>query len=152
MHKLIERPNISAHAKTAARYQQLGNLLQALENRQLPVEVSGQIHQEIDSLNANTETGRALERAIKTCQFNIIKLLEKKLKVVPKNYYRNLWLAAGMTVFGLPLGVAFGAAMKNMGLLAIGLPIGMGIGLAVGTSMDKKALQEGRQLDFEAKH
>jgi hypothetical protein len=39
-----------------------------------------------------------------------------------------------------------------MGLLAIGLPIGMGIGIAVGTSMDKKAMNEGRQLDIEIKN
>jgi hypothetical protein len=32
------------------------------------------------------------------------------------------------------------------------LPIGMGIGFAVGSSLDQKALKEGRQLDFEVKY
>ena len=56
-----------------------------------------------------------------------------------------------MTAFGLPIGVVFGLLMKNMGLMAIGLPIGLGVGAAVGSSMDKKALQEGRQIDVEMK-
>jgi hypothetical protein len=36
-----------------------------------------------------------------------------------------------------------------MSYLSIGLPIGLGIGIAIGTSMDQKALKEGRQLDVE---
>jgi hypothetical protein len=89
---------------------------------------------------------------IKQKQTKIIKLLEKELKIVPKNYYRNIWLAVGMSVFGLPIGVAFGVSIGNMGLLAIGLPIGMAIGTLVGSRMDKKAFEENRQLDIEIKY
>ena len=53
----------------------------------------------------------------------------------------------GMSAFGLPLGIVFGASMGNTGLLGIGLPIGMVIGIAVGASMDTKAAKEGRQLN-----
>ena len=56
-----------------------------------------------------------------------------------------------MTAFGLPIGITFGMLMNNMGLLAIGLPIGMGIGIAAGSGMDKKAREEGRQLNIELK-
>lgn len=73
------------------------------------------------------------------------------MKLVPKNYYRNLWMILGMTTFGLPLGVAFGLSLGNIGLLALGLPIGMVIGLAVGSSLDKKASENGKQLDIELK-
>ena len=62
-----------------------------------------------------------------------------------------MWLAIGMSAFGLPIGVAFGLSIGNIGLMAIGLPIGMAIGAAVGTGMDKKALEAGRQLDIEIK-
>ena len=58
-------------------------------------------------------------------------------------------MALGMAAFGVPLGVAFGTSLDDMSFLAIGLPIGMVIGLAVGSGMDKKALEEGRQLDVE---
>ena len=89
---------------------------------------------------------------LKQKRFKIIKLLEKELKIVPKNYYRNLWFIVGMSVFGLPLGVAFGISIGNLGLLGIGLPIGMVIGIAVGSGMDKKAHKEGRQLNIEIKY
>ena len=57
-----------------------------------------------------------------------------------------------MSAFGIPIGVAFGSSVGNMGLLAIGMPIGMGIGIAVGAHMDKKAADQGRQLDLEIKY
>ena len=49
------------------------------------------------------------------------------------------------------MGVPFGLSIGNLGMLGIGLPIGMAIGVGVGSSMDKKAFNEGRQLDFEVK-
>lgn len=55
----------------------------------------------------------------------------------------------GFTAFGLPIGVAFGLSMGNIGLMGVGLPLGMAIGLAVGYLLDKKALNEGRQLNIE---
>jgi hypothetical protein len=72
--------------------------------------------------------------------------------VVPKNHYRNQWLALGMATFGIPFGVALGMSLGNMALLGIGLPIGLAVGIAVGSGMDKKAFEEGRQLDVEIKN
>ena len=56
-----------------------------------------------------------------------------------------------MSAFGLPIGVAFGLSLGNLGLLGIGLPIGMGIGVALGTFLDKKAKAAGKQLEVELK-
>ena len=95
---------------------------------------------------------KELRKQIKNTQSGIIKLIEKEHKLVTKNHYRNTWLVVGMAVFGIPLGVAFGASLGNMAFLGIGLPIGMAIGSAVGTAMDKKAFEEGRQIDLEIKH
>src|SRR5690606_18348317 len=103
-------------------------------------------------INVSTLTGNELRRLVKNKQTEIIKLMEKELKMVPKNYYRNLWLALGMSAFGLRLGVAFGSIMGNMGLLALGIHIGMVLGLVVGKRMDTKALEEGRQLEIELKY
>lgn len=61
-------------------------------------------------------------------------------------------MVLGMPTIGLPIGVAFGASIGNMGLLGIGLPIGMVIGLALGSGMDKKVSKEGRQLNIELKN
>jgi len=60
-------------------------------------------------------------------------------------------LAIGMSAFGIPFGVVFGASLDNMGYLGIGLPIGMAVGMVIGAGMDKKAFEEGRQLDLEYK-
>lgn len=61
-------------------------------------------------------------------------------------------MVLGMSAFGIPMGVAFGLSMGNIGLLGIGLPIGMGVGVGVGSYLDKKALTEGRQLDVDLKY
>ena len=133
-------------------YAQLGALLQELEKKTLSDEVVRSINQDIEELNATSASGSSLEKLAKQQQTNIVKLVEKHHKIVPKNYYRNIWLAVGMSAIGLPIGTLFGLLMGNMALLAIGLPIGMGIGVVVGTNMDKKAAAEGRQLDIELKH
>ena len=55
-------------------------------------------------------------------------------------------MVLGMSVFGLPIGLMFMTALDNAGLLALGLPIGLSIGIALGSGMDAKAKEEGRQL------
>lgn len=132
-------------------YTQFKNLLIELEKRELPETIVVSINNDIDEINSTTYAGNELRKSIKNKLQRIIKLLEKELKLVPKNYYRNLWMVLGMTVFGIPLGVAFGTSLGSMAYLGIGLPIGLAIGLAFGDGMDKKALKEGRQLDLEIK-
>ncbi|KAA0126600.1 hypothetical protein FY557_16815 [Chryseobacterium sp. SN22] len=110
------------------------------------------INQEVEAINSTSLKDKSLQNLLKVKQTFILKLLEKNEKLVPKNHYRNLWLAAGMAAFGIPLGVIFGISFGNMGFLGIGLPIGMSIGIAVGASMDKKAQTENRQLDVEIKY
>lgn len=150
--ELKERQNISDNIVLSRIYNQFRELLKELKNKELPHTIIESVNQDIEELNSASLTDNELKKLVKQKQTRIIKLIEKELKIVPKNHYRNLWLAVGMSAFGLPIGVAFGLSMSNMGLLAIGLPIGMGIGIAVGSGMDKKASQEGRQLDIEIKY
>ena len=152
MKKLIERQPILENTKVISRYHQLGELLKALEKRELPNEIIDFINQHIELLNSVSDTEKYFAKTIKEKENEIIKHIEKKTNVVPKNHYRKRWLALGIGAFGLPIGVAIGSGSGNMGLLGVGLPIGMGIGIVVGSSMDKKAFNEGRQLDFEVKH
>ncbi|HCI55298.1 MAG TPA: hypothetical protein DFI01_05150 [Bacteroidales bacterium] len=117
----------------------------------MPTETVDLINNEIEQLNSISVIDKYFEKAIKEKENRIIKLIEKKHKIVPKNYYRKLWMIIGMSAFGIPIGLLFGLSIGNFGMLAIGIGIGMAIGVGVGTSMDKKAFNEGRQLDFEAK-
>jgi ABC-type phosphate/phosphonate transport system permease subunit len=152
MQKLIERQQISENVKTSNLYQQLNILLKALEEKNLARETFELIDQEIVALNSISHADKSFGRLLKEKENKIIRLSEKRHKVVPRNYYRKLWMILGMSAFGIPMGVAFGISLGNLGLLGLGLPIGMAVGVGVGSMMDKKALQEGRQLDFEVKY
>jgi hypothetical protein len=149
-HELNHRPD-DENLKLNEIFSQFRQLLAELENRELPDEIVTSINNDIDEINSITVIGNELQKEIERRLQRIIKLLEKNLKLVPKNYYRNLWMILGIAVFGIPIGVIFGASLDNMAYLAIGLPIGLVIGIGLGAVMDQKALKEGRQLDIEIK-
>ena len=151
MKKLIERQTIGDNIKAFNAYQQFGKLIDALELRQLPGETISFLNQEIEQLNAIEVSDSSFVKAIKRSENKVVKFIEKKHKIVPKNYYRKLWMIMGISGFGIPLGVAVGLSLGNMGMIGLGFPIGMAIGIGVGSNLDKKALMEGRQLDFEIK-
>jgi len=150
--ELKERPTIADDIKLSDRYNQFRELLSELKKKELSQQCITVINESIEEINSSSFAGLALKKLIKERQSAILKLIEKEHKITPKNYYRNLWGLFGMSGFGLPIGVAFGLSIDNMGMLGIGLPIGLAIGFAIGLSMDKKALNEGRQLDLEIKY
>ena len=150
--ELKQRETILENSKLNNAYVQLDELIKELTKKDLSQTMVEGINARIVALNSVSDSEKELKKATKDTQSEILKILEKQLKVVPKNYYRNIWMALGMGAFGVPLGVAFGMSIGNMGMMAIGIPIGMAVGLGVGMSMDKKAFEEGRQLDIEIKY
>lgn len=149
---LRDREDLVNNPKLNQAQIQFIELIKELNNKNLPNKTVEIINEYIEDLNSSLISGNGFKRLLIKKQTQIVKLLEKEHKLVPKNYYRNLWIVLGMSAIGLPIGVAFGVSIGNMGLLAIGLPIGMAIGLALGSGMDKKALKEGRQLNIELKN
>jgi len=149
---LNDRPTVAENSPLSKLHAQFSQLLTEVANRDLPESVVQAINNQVAEINASPLAGNALKKLMKKKQTAVLSLLEKEAKLVPKNRYRNLWMVFGMTSFGLPIGVTIGLLAKNIGLLAIGLPFGMAIGLAVGSRMDKKALNEGRQLPMEIKY
>jgi len=147
--ELQQIPGLETHAKLKTKYLQFDKLLVELRKRELPDSVVMAVNHEIEELNADRGTETDRRRIIAKKQANILKFLEKELKLVPINHYRNLWLALGIAAFGIPLGVAFAASIGNMAFLGIGLPMGFPLGIAIGSGLDKKALEEGRQLDWD---
>lgn len=123
--------------------------LAELELHKIPNEIMETINSQLNEINAFNDTEKQLLKKMQKVQSTILTLLEKELQFVCQNHYRNLWMVIGMALFGLPLGIAFGAMLGNMAFLGIGLPIGMVVGLVVGTNMDKKAKNEGRQLNID---
>lgn len=143
----IQRPKLTDKTKSA--YEQFERLIIEIKKKKLPDEIELVINKHISHLNGVTGTGKSLRKDIRKEQSKIVGLLAQKLKIVPKNYFRKTWFVLGMTVFGIPIGAALGGSLGNTAYLGIGLPIGMSIGLAMGSNMDKKAKEEGRQLDIE---
>ena len=149
INELKKRKGIGENKQLIDTYIQFEKLLTQLRKRKLPDEVVQAINTNIDLIDPDPGTEEDLRKQLRKTQSDILRLIEKELKLVPKNHYRNVWLALGIAAFGVPLGVVFGASLGNMGYLAIGIPFGLSIGLAIGTGLDKKAADEGRQLDVE---
>lgn len=147
---LKEPAGLAEHKKLEKAYTQLAELLAELKKRELPTEIVSSINEAIDALNSTDEVGQTLAKSLRKTRRSLLKQLEKELKLVPKNHFLALWMALGMSAFGIPLGVAFGISLQNMGFLGLGIPLGLGVGLAIGAGLDKKAEQEGRQLSVEA--
>ena len=149
--ELEGRSNKVDNDKAQAKVAQFKSLLIELEKKELPDTIVAAINLEVQELNTIVGTDDDFSKSLKKKQSAIISLVEKQFKIVPLHYYRTRWTALGMSVFGIPLGVVFGAMLKNMGFIGIGLPMGMGIGMLVGTRLDEKAKNENRQLNIEIK-
>jgi len=144
--------NIDQDTKLKSKFISFEKLINELKKRGIPSEIANSVNQNIEDINSFSGSNKNLRNQICKSRTNILKLIEKELNLVPKNLYRGRWMAIGMSIFGVPMGVAFGVSLNNMGFLAIGIPIGMVIGMAIGAGMDKKAFEEGRHLDLEIKY
>lgn len=144
-----ERTEYALNERQNKKSNCFSNLISELRKRPLSEKEVEAINNEIKIINASTGSEKDFIKTLAKSQATILKVIEKESNLVVKNHYRNLWLVLGMSAFGIPIGVAFGISIGNLGLLGLGFPIGMGIGVAVGTSLDNKAAKEGRQLDVD---
>lgn len=147
--ELKQREDIANHKTLKYVYPQFGKLLKELRKKDIPTKIIEPINEAVTEINTTGETGKNLQKLVSQKHSEILELVKKELKLIPKNNYTYLWMVIGMAAFGLPVGVVFGLSMDNMGLMATGLPVGMGIGILLGLSMDIKVKNEGRQLDLD---
>ena len=144
---LKEKEFTEENSKLEKVFFEFNRLIMALKKRNLPEHLVEEINQLINEVDVlSVQEARELKKLIKGQQAKILKLLEKELQLVPKGYHSSKWMVLGMTAFG----VLFGMSLGNLAYLGIGLPIGMAIGLAFGNGLDKKAFEEGNQLDFKS--
>lgn len=130
-------------------YKDLQSLLDELRDRTLDQEVITDINKKIDEMNNFRGDEKEHTKQLKKTQQSILYILHQKMRIVPQNYYRNMWMGLGMAVFGIPMGTVLGLVMENMAFIGAGIAIGVPLGLGIGTNLDKKAAQEGKQLNFE---
>lgn len=149
VNSIKRRSKLGHNAKLDKRYAFLEKLVLEINKIELPQSIVKKVNEEIDTVNNFGGSDREKLSKLRNAQSKILRILEKEMKIVPKNYYRNFWMAIGIAAFGIPLGVAFGTSLQNMGFIGIGIPIGLSIGLTIGIAMDKKAFNEGKQLDID---
>lgn len=145
------KSEFSQEKKLTEKMLSFQQLITELNKKDIPVDMATSFNRDIEEMNQFAGTVKATMKLLGKKQDQIVTRLEKELKLVTINHYRDQWLALGTSAFGLPIGVAFGLSMGNLGLLGIGLPIGLGIGVLVGARMDKKAKAAGRLLDVALK-
>lgn len=125
-------------------------LISELDKRTLPDSLIDHVNAQTALVMAASHSEKELQKQIRKSIQKVLTLAEREAKLVGKRHYQTRWLAVGMAAFGIPMGVAFGTAIDNMGMIGVGMPIGMAIGIALGTQMDAKAKNEGRQMDLES--
>lgn len=146
--KFLLLSTVSPDTKAAIKcHTEYGNLLQVLSAKELQPDVVAKINEYTAELNAHSNT-KGFYALLSKKKAQVLALILKHHKIVPKGYYRTLWMLLGMTSFGLPIGAGIGMAIGNIGLLGAGLPIGMGIGMVVGERLDSKAAARGLQIDI----
>lgn len=143
-----DREILDAKSRLFKIYDKMNKLINALNKHDLPDSLATSINIDVASLNNFEGSDSKLMKALYKIYNKTVQTVKKEMNLVPPGFYQTMWMSLGMGAFGVPFGVAFGAAMGNMGLLAIGIPIGMAIGIALGRGMDEKARKEGRQLDM----
>lgn len=148
LNDLKPSPQLAENLKLQRQFDHLNQILNAIRPKEIPSTVGEVINTEIDAINNFSGGPKALKKQLRKAKSKILILLEKEVKLVPKNYYRNKWTALGITAFGIPIGLVFGTTM-NMAFLGLGIPIGLAIGIAIGTDLDRKAKEQGNQLDLE---
>ncbi|MFK7926088.1 MAG: hypothetical protein AB8H47_29340 [Bacteroidia bacterium] len=140
---------ISQDKKISKSFDKVQSLISELNGHDIPPETEAVIQLEIDKINNAPQEFKAYRKVLRKAYAQITTSVRKDMGLVPKNYYMILGMTLGMAVFGVPMGMAFGIALGNIGLMSIGLPIGMGAGLAIGAAWDAKLAQEGKQLSIE---
>ena len=143
--KLEIRKRLELNTKLTKAYRQMENLIDALSKKDMPAEILASINADIKLLNSFSGTEKELTKILRKTYSKILAFVEKELKFVAKRHYLSL----GM-VFGMLAGVVFSSVFDNFGFMGMGISIGMLIGIIVGTNLDKKAEEGGKQLELES--
>jgi len=85
--ELKEKDGISENVKLNKIYLRFLDLLNELRKKELPIKITEIINQDVNELNSTSVEEKRLKNLFKKKQEKIIQLLEKELKIVPKNYY-----------------------------------------------------------------
>lgn len=146
LRKRADLAEANSNTKLRKRLDYTANIFRELDQRQLDPKPFDSLLKKLKSLLSQA----TIKPAEVTKYYSaLLQFVRQEHGLVPQNYYRNLWMILGMTIFGLPFGMMFGFALDNFAFFSIGLPMGMPIGMAVGAGKDKKAKEDGLQMAVE---
>src|SRR5689334_21669282 len=115
--RVMKSPGYDYDEELEIEYRQLTKIVNELAAKKLPVHITLQINDELARINYFTGSKKDLLKVMRRSQLKILRLLERKLRLVPKNHYRNTWSFIGISFFGIPLVLA-GLIAENAELMA----------------------------------
>ena len=145
--KLIRRKTVSRKLNKA--YDKIDCLLTEVGKKELPADSLEEINQRITLLNHFDGEEKILRKKIERFYSEILKLLKDQLGIVPRNYHQNIWMAYGLALFGLPIGVVMSTMTDTPAFMGVGLPIGLSIGMIYGMLKDRKVKMQNKQINIE---
>lgn len=149
----IKELNIDArylgNSKISKEITYFQNLLKEIRKKTIPNLNTDYFNTLITELNDFKGSEKGFKKLLRKNKNLIFRNLEKEHKITPRNYHRNRWMGIGMLIYGIPIGIVLSTTLGNFAFIGIGIPFGLSIGIAIGTNKDKKAKDEGRQLDIE---
>lgn len=145
----IEKKDYYQASKNAKKYSEnIYNCIESLKEKDLPETLIDFINIEITKVNQSEWTPKQAGKKIYYAYDRILNQVMKETKLVPPSHYQSTYMAMGMAVIGVPIGILYGLFMDNLAFLGLGLPIGLVLGMSWGRHLDEKAKKEGRQLEF----
>lgn len=139
----------TAGRKLTKAYNKLECLLAEIDKKDVPSSFYEEINQKIERLNHFEGEEKWLVKEINSLYSKLLKQLEKRFGIITKNHHQNNWMALGLAVFGLPIGVVISTMTDTPAFMGIGLPIGLSMGMVFGMLKDRKAKMQNKQIDIE---
>lgn len=121
-------------------------LLSEISHKDISPEVEQKIGKIITNLNSWDRSARGYLKEIEKSRRKILKILQKDLGIVHRNYYTGLWLPLGTVLFGIPAGFIIFILTGKVVFLGLGLPFGMFLGLGLGAYLDRRAKEKNKML------
>tara|TARA_R100001369_G_scaffold22674_3_gene41357 strand:+ start:23973 stop:24431 length:459 start_codon:yes stop_codon:yes gene_type:complete len=145
----IEYPSsIRRSEENRSHFQKFDSFLEELRRMELPPEVIVSLNNQLEKLHSFSGSEKQFFKKLKITKAVLLKILYKEVHVVPKNHYRNLWIALGLSAIGIPVGILLSLYLDNSIYIALGIALGSTMGVLIGNYLDNQAEEEGRQIEI----
>lgn len=149
LEKLENRTDFK-NQKLNKNYKRFYYLISELHGHDLSQKTLVFVNQQIELVN-NTQGESLLLRQVQSSKRQILKILEKKYGIVSKGHYQRFWTIIGISIVGIPSGVALGIILNSIEFVPVGWGIAAIICFRTGRYKDGDVSKFGRRLNFRSK-